>query len=343
MKKNLTRLASAFALPAAIVVGVAASAARPIIESIQSVVSSGSVLVANQRSASATLIDLSSGQSRDIPVGDGPHEAAISPNGRVGVVTIYGIQGAPGNELAVIDIPSAQVTRKISLGAHTRPHGVVFMPGSNERVVVTSEASQNVVLVDVAKGAVEDAIGTLAQTSHMVGVTGNGERAFTANILSGSVSELDLKGKRLVRAIPVGPRAEGIAVTPDGKSVWAGSNTDGTVSIVDVAEGKVAQTLTGFQLPYRIAISANGQLAIICDPQGDKVHVADVAQRKVLWSLDALGQPRGVSISPDASTAFITLNGDKSVAVVDLATRKVVKKYPVGESPDGVAYGPAFR
>jgi len=334
--------ARSFILPLVLVVGVAISAARPIAKSIQSLVNTGSVLVANQRSASATLIDLNSGTSRDIPVGDGPHEAAISPNGRVGVVTIYGAQ-TPGNELAVIDIPNGQVARKISLGAYTRPHGVVFVPGSNERVVVTSEASQNVVLVDVAKGRVEEAIGTLAQVSHMVGVTGNGERAFTANIMSGSVSELDLRAKRLVRAIPVGPRAEGIAVAPDGKTVWAGSNTEGTVSVVDVAEGKVVSTLRGFQLPYRIAISQNGALAIICDPQGDKVHVADVAQRKVLWSLDALGQPRGVSISPDASTAFITLNGDKSVAVVDLATRKVVKKFPVGESPDGVAYGPAVR
>ncbi|HJU76281.1 MAG TPA: hypothetical protein VJ717_21250 [Gemmatimonadaceae bacterium] len=338
---TIRRLTHSFALPLALGAGVAATAARPVIDTLQSV-SSGSVLVANQRSASATLIDLASGNSRTIPIGQGPHEVAISPNGRVGVVTIYGTQ-VPGNELAVIDIPSGQVTRTISLGAYTRPHGVVFVPGNNDRVVVTSEASQNLVLVDVNRGVVEEAMNTLAQVSHMVGVTANGERAWTANIMSGSVSEFDLRARRLLRAVPVGERSEGIAVAPDGATVWAGSNTQGTVSVVDVASGKVTSTLQGFQLPYRIAISANGALAIICDPQGDKVHVADVAQRKVLWSLDALGAPRGVSISPDASTAFITLNGDRSVAVVDLATRKVVKKFPVGESPDGVAYGPAPR
>ncbi|MGH7712113.1 MAG: YncE family protein [Gemmatimonadaceae bacterium] len=342
MKNSIARGARSGALPIVIIAAVAASAARPIAKTIQSVVSTGTLLVANQRSASATLIDLSSGVARSIPVGEGPHEAAISPNGRVGVVTIYGAQ-TPGNELAVIDIPSGAVTRTISLGAYTRPHGVVFVPGSNERVVVTSEASQNIVLVDVSRGIVEEAIGTLAQVSHMVGVTANGQRAFTANIVSGSVSEFDLRERRLIRAIPVGPRSEGIGVAPDGSTVWAGSNTEGTVSVIDVAAGKVVSTLQGFQLPYRIAISANGALAIICDPQGDKIHVADVAQRKVLWSLDALGSPRGVSISPDASTAFITLNGDRSVAVVDLAARKLIKKFPVGDSPDGVAYGPAPR
>lgn len=329
-------------LPLVLIAGVATSAMRPVINSIQSVVNSGTVLVANQRSASATLIDLASGSSKTIEVGEGPHEAAISPNGRVGVVTVYGTQ-TPGNQLAVIDIASGTVTRTISLGEYTRPHGVVFLPGRNDRVAVTSEASQNLVLVDVARGVVEEAIGTLAQASHMVGVTSNGERAYTANIVSGSVSEIDLRARRLMRAIPVGPRSEGIGVAPDGSTVWAGSNTEGTVSVIDVAAGRVVSTLTGFQLPYRIAISANGKLAIICDPQGDRIHVADVAERKVLWTLDSLGAPRGVSISPDATTAFITLNGDRSVAVVDLAKRQVVKKFPVGESPDGVAYGPAVR
>lgn len=329
-------------LPLVLIAGVATTAMRPVINSIQSVVNSGTVLVANQRSASATLIDLASGSSKTIQVGEGPHEAAISPNGRVGVVTVYGTQ-TPGNQLAVIDIASGTVTRTISLGEYTRPHGVVFLPGSNDRVAVTSEASQNLVLVDVGRGVVEEAIGTLAQTSHMVGVTSNGERAYTANIVSGSVSEIDLRARRLIRAIPVRPRSEGIAVAPDGSTVWAGSNTEGTVSVIDVAAGRVVSTLTGFQLPYRIAISGNGKLAIICDPQGDRIHVADVLERKVLWTLDSLGAPRGVSISPDASTAFITLNGDRSVAVVDLARRQVVKKFPVGESPDGVAYGPAVR
>ena len=64
----------------------------------------GFVLVANQQSASASLIDLKDDSARVIPVGNGPHEAVIAPSGRTGVVTIYGLGGAPGNELAVIDI-----------------------------------------------------------------------------------------------------------------------------------------------------------------------------------------------------------------------------------------------
>ena len=123
---------------------------------------SGNLLVANQEDATASLIDLRTDATKVIPVGIGPHEAQISPSGRTGVVTIYGQQPA-GNQLAVIDIATGTVTRTISLGQYTRPHGVLFFLGDESRVVVTSEATQNVVLVNIATGTVEGAIPTGAQ------------------------------------------------------------------------------------------------------------------------------------------------------------------------------------
>lgn len=304
---------------------------------------SGFVLVANQQSANASLIDLRTDSATLIPVGQGPHEAVISPSGRTGIVTVYGVAGQPGNQLAVIDIRTGAVTKTISLGEYTRPHGALFMPGDETHAVVTSETTQRLVMVNLAEGRVEHAIETGAQTSHMAAITADGKRAFTANILSGSVSEIDLVAHKLVRTIPVGPRSEGIAVTPDGSEVWAGSNTEGTVSIVDTKTGTVAAKLTGFTLPYRLAISSDGRTAIICDPQGDRIHVADVRLHKVLWTLDGLGSPRGVNISPDGKTAFVTLAADQTMGVVDLEARKLTRKVKVGASPDGVWYGLAPR
>jgi YVTN family beta-propeller protein len=300
----------------------------------------GFVLVANQQSASASLIDLASDTARVISVGDGPHEAVIAPSGRSAIVTVYGIAGAPGNQLAVVDPAKGAVAKTISLGEYTRPHGAMFLPGYENRVVVTSEATQNLLVVNLAAGKVEHAIPTTAAGSHMVALTADGKRAFTSNVGGGSVSEFDLSTHSLVRVIQVAPRVEGIAVTPDGSAVWAGSNTDGTVSIIDTKTGRVAQTLTGFKLPYRLAMSQDGRTAIICDPEGDKLHIADVAQRKIAWTLDGIGSPRGVNIAPDGRTAFVTLAADETMGVVDLQTRKLTRRVKVEKSPDGVWYGP---
>jgi len=299
---------------------------------------SGHLLVANQEDASASLIDLRTDAMKLIHVGTGPHEAQISPSGRVGVVTIYGQQPA-GNELAVIDIASGTVTRTISLGQYTRPHGVVFMPGDESRVVVTSEATQNVVLVNIAEGTVLGVIPTGAKGSHMAAITADGKRVWTSNVGSGGVSEMDLVGKSLVRAIPVALQVEGITVTPDGKLVFAGSNKEGTVSVIDTRTGAITDTLRGFTFPYRLAASADGSIVIVCDPEGHAIHVIDVATRKVSWKLDELGSPRGVSIAPDGKTAFVTLADGPSVGIVDLVTRKLMRTITVGASPDGVGYG----
>ena len=300
---------------------------------------SGFVLVANQQSASASLIDLSTDTAKTIPVGTGPHEAVISPSGRVGLVTLYGTQ-PPGNQLAVIDLPAGTVRKTISLGEFTRPHGANFLPGDESRVVVTSETTQNIVLVNLSTGTVEGSISSGAAGSHMLGVTADGKRAFTANVGSGSVSEFDLVAGKLVRTIATAPQSEGIAVAPDGSTVWAGSNANGTVSVVDTKTGTVAETIPGLMMPYRLAISNDGKTAVICDPKGDKLAIADVATRKIVWTLDGIGSPRGVNIAPDGRTAFVTLAADETMGVVDLVGRKLTRKIKVERSPDGVWYGP---
>jgi YVTN family beta-propeller protein len=299
----------------------------------------GHLLVANQEDASASLIDLRTDSMTLIPVGIGPHEAAISPSGRTGVVTIYG-QRPPGNQLAIIDITAGTVIRTISLGEYTRPHGVVFFPGDETRVVVTSESTGNVVIVNIESGTVEAAIPTVAQGSHMAAMTADGRRVFTSNVTSGSVSEIDLAGRKFVRAIPVAPKVEGIAVTPDGSLVFAGSNTDGTVSIIDTGTGTIVGTLKGFTLPYRLAASADGRTVLVCDPEGGAIAAIDVATRALAWKLEGLASPRGVSIAPDGHTAFVTLADDPSVGLVDMSTHTLLRTIPVGASPDGVGYGP---
>ena len=294
------------------------------------------VVVANQQSASASLLNGAGTAMQHIAVGNGPHEAAVSPDGRVAVVTIYGAQTA-GNQLAVIDLVRDSVVRTISLGTYTRPHGAVFLGNSSSRVAVTSESTGNVVLVDISAGTIEAAVPTQARASHMVAVTADGARAFTANIIDDNVSELDLVNRRFVRTYAVPARPEGIAVTPDGREVWVGSNTTGAVTIISTQSGDVVQTLTGITFPYRLTASPDGRVMAIVDGQGNRLVIADVATHRVIGGVD-LDQPRGVQFSPNGRTAFVTLGGG-SLAVIDVASLSVVRMIPVQASPDGVGVG----
>ena len=299
----------------------------------------GTVLVANQGSASATIVDVATRRGTMIDVGTGPHEAVISPSGRWGVVTIYGDR-TPGNRLAVIDLQARSLVRHIDLGEFRRPHGAVFVPGSDSIVAVTSEAAHRLLLVDIAEGRIVADIPTQGDVSHMVGLTADGTRAYTANIRSGSISEIDLGGRTFTRQLAVAPMTEGIAVRPVGSEVWVGSNEAGTVSVVDTESWKVVATIGGFGTPYRLAFSPDGETAVVCDPKSDKVHIVDVITRKLIGEVGGLGSPRGVIVAPDNRTAFVTVADSPAVVAIDLVEKRELMRVPVGASPDGVAYHP---
>jgi YVTN family beta-propeller protein len=308
----------------------------------QQPVTDGVVLVANQQSGSATIIDIATRATTTLDVGAGPHETVISPDGKWGIVTIYGVGGASGagNKVAVIDLPAKRVARTIDLGTYTRPHGASFVPGHPTQIVVTSETTGNVVLVDIVEGKVIAAIPTQHPGSHMLGVTSDGKRLFTASIPFGGISEIDLDQRTFVRDLQVSSNTEGVAVAPDGSSVWMGSNNQGSVSVVDTKSWSVAATITGPTMPYRIGFAPNGSTVVFCDPQANKIWIADVRARKITGSVDGLGSPRGVKIASDNRTAYVTLGADDAVASIDLVDRKVNWSVPVGKSPDGVWYGP---
>ena len=302
----------------------------------------GWLVVSNQQSADASILALPAGTERRVTVGVGPHEAAIAPDGRWGVVTIYGNRDSVGSRLALLDLATGALVRHVSTGRYVRPHAAVPLAGPGHRVLVTSEATRNVVIVDLDSGRVTDTIPTMAAGSHMVVVTADGKRAFTANIPGGSVSEIDLEARRYVRTIAVNqPATEGIAVTPDGREVWVGSNQSGIVSVVDTRKGEVVATIAGFKMPYRLGMSPDGRTAAVVDPETGSVSLVDVATRTISATVALDASPRGVIFTPDGRTVFVTVvkeGGAGEAVAVDVAGRRVIGRWAVGTAPDGIAY-----
>ena len=349
--------------PAVLVVAAAACTTRVRINTVDGPIGSaasaaasaltGTVIVANMGDNTATLLDIASKRVvATLPTGNGAHEVAVSHDGRWAVVSNYGVRGAPGNTLTVIDVPAATVARTIDLGDFKRPHGSAFLPGDSV-FVVTSEVSRAVVLVDFRKGSVIGSIPTNRPASHMLAMTADARRIYTSNVADGTVSELDVPGRTFVREFTVAPAVEGIAVTPSGDQVWVGSNQAKTVTIVDPAAGSTVATIAGFGMPYRLAVTPDSRTVVITDPPNAAVRIVDRATRRdravVKIPADGVGataefpgspSPEGVVLSRDGRTAFVALQGSSRVAVIDIATAAVVSYLPTGAGPDGIAYSP---
>ena len=344
-------------LPSAALLAVgAALPAGPAPLPAQRAAPTGTLVVSNMNDNTVTVLDAGTGRVHaTLPTGEGPHEVAISRDGRWAVVSNYGVRGKPGNSLTVIDVPGVRVARTLTLAGFQRPHGMAFLPGDT-LVAVTAEAAQAVLLVDVRDGRVTDTLPTRGRGSHMLALTARGDRVFTGNIPDGTISGIDVQGRDSTRLIPVARAPEGIAVTPDGRSAWVGSNRDSTVLVVDTRSGVATDTLRGFGMPYRIAISPDGRLAVISDPVRAEVRVASVADRRERFTIavpaDSLvptaevpgsPSPEGVAISRDGRWAFVTLQGRNRVITIDLERGAIVAYAPTGTWSDGIGFSPLTR
>ena len=298
---------------------------------------SGTLIVANKTPATATLIDVSSGRIlATLPTGRGPHEVAVSSSGRVAVVSNYGI--TPRRTLTVIDLKAPDATRTIDLGDYRSPHGMQFLAGDSV-ALVTSEASGNLVEVNVLTGEIRRVIPTRFRGTHMLDVVPDGSRAYTANILSGTVSEIDLRRGEFVRSFEVPAQPEAIAISPGGSEVWVGSNATGRISVIDAATGSVTTALEGFGFPYRIRFTPDAGIALIIDLRREEVRFIERASRReIARLLFPGGGPEGVAITPDGRYAFVSLSAQSRIAVIDVARREALGFFASGDTPDGIAY-----
>jgi YVTN family beta-propeller protein len=298
------------------------------------------IIVANQGDQTVHLVEAATGRTLAIlPTEAAPHEVAVTGDGRWAVATNYGDR-TPGHSLSVIDVSTQTMARTIDLSPHQRPHGVAFLPGDSV-LAVTSETSRAVLLVDFRSGRVTRVIPTEAQGTHILAIGPGARKIYTANVFSGTASELDVETGRVTRAFDVGPSSEGAAISPDGKRLWAASMGKDTTYGFDTATGARVATVSTPGHAYRVAVAHDGRV-LVPAPEQDLLRVIDAATlRETTVALP--GGPGGAIVSPDGRTAYVPLMGVSQVAVVDLATLRVVRNLPAGAQPDGIGVSTFFR
>lgn len=311
------------------------------------------LVVLNKAEASASIISLADGRTiATMPVGDGPHEVAISPDGRWAVAANYGGRTA-GNSLTVLDLRARRPVRTIDLASYARPHGIAWLP-DGQRVVVTSEQARALVIVDVPNGRVDRAIST-GQPGHLMTLSKDGHRAWTANIATGSMSLVDLDRGAVVKTVVTGKGPEGHDVSPNGRELWAADRTLNRITVLDAATLDSLASIPTGEFPNRVHFTPDGKWVLVSNIRSGTVDVIDAVTRqpvdRISFAFDstqanptmlgAMGrspQPEGILIAPDGKRAWIALSAMNRLAEVDLATRKVVRYLTTGREPDGMGY-----
>ncbi|QCO68084.1 YncE family protein [Luteimonas yindakuii] len=311
---------------------------------------SGELLVGNKSADTVWRISLDDGTRRaEIATGAAPHEIAVAPGGRTAVVTNYGHQ-APGNSLSVIDRDGAQ-TRTFDLGTHARPHGVRFSP-DGQRLLVTTEASGSLLMLDAATGVLERAFDIGDGVGHMVALSRDGTVAYVSKIRAGSVVRVDLTSGGVLER-PAGAGAEGIEVAPDG-NVWVTNRDADTVTVHDPESLAIRATLASSGFPIRVVFTPDGRHALVTNARAATLSVFDAASRQSVSTVPLaqpgreyrqtlLGRaalPIGVIADPQRPRVYVAISGGNEVAVVDTARWEVIGRWTTGDEPDALAILP---
>src|SRR5687768_4243279 len=149
------------------------------------------LLVLNKTDSTLAIVEPASGRTvASVPTGPGPHEVAVSNDGRLAFVTNYGA-GTPGNTLSVIDPLARKEVRRVELGDLRRPHGLTVTGG---KAVFTAESNRAIARYDPAPGQVEWRFATDQDGTHMVLASTDGRTLFTSNIGSNTIIIIEPAG-----------------------------------------------------------------------------------------------------------------------------------------------------
>ena len=302
------------------------------------------LLVANKGDHTLGLIDPQAGRQFATvdEAGVTGHEVIASPDGRTAYVPIYGdsgvgLPGSDGSNLVVVDLASRKVTGSIDFGRGVRPHCPMIGP-KDGLLYVTTELDKSVTIIDPKTLKTVGSIPTTQPESHMLAITRDGRRGYTANVGPGTVSVLDMGGRKTIAVIPVAPKIQRIALSVDDRLVFTSDQTKPQLAVIDTATGKVK---TWVQMPaqgYGTAPTPDGRWLVVALRTGNQVAVVDLKSMKVAHTVDVPAVPQEVLIPPDGKIAYVSCDASRKIAAIRISDWKVEKVIDAGPGADGLAW-----
>jgi DNA-binding beta-propeller fold protein YncE len=304
------------------------------------------LMVVNQGDSDVSIVDAAA--EREIAAvaektpGVHGHEVAVAGDGRTAFVPIYGSSGVgkpgiDGHEMLVIDIPSHAIVGHIEFGHGVRPHFPFFDPVSG-MLYVTTELDKSVTIVDPKTKKIVGTIPTGQEESHMLAVSHDGKRGYTANVGPGTVSVLDMIGRKTITVIPVSGQVQRIAVSADDKLVFTSDQTKPQLAVIDAGSNRVKTWVALPGLGYGTAATPDGKWLLVAVPSANQVAVVDLGKMEVSRKIAVAESPQEIVIPPDGKVAYVSCAAAGKVSVIDLEKWDVQKTIVAGKFADGLAW-----
>ena len=304
----------------------------------------GRLLVAQKGDRSLAIVDPASGKVVvSVPEGGVTgHEVIASPDGRMAYVPIYGDSGVgrpgtDGDNMVAIDLATDKVVGNLAFGHGVRPHCPMFGP-KDGMLYVTTELDKTVTVIDPKSLKIDGTIPTGQSESHMLAISHDGRRGYTANVGPGTVSVLDMQARKLLKVIPISRNTQRIAISNDDRWVFTADQTSPRMAVIDTKTNEVAQWVPMEGVGYGSAPTPDGRWLLMALPDQNKVAVIDLQAMKVVRNVEVGTYPQAVVVRPDGKAAYVSCMHADQVTEIDLGTWKTTRTIATGKMTDGLAW-----
>ncbi len=276
------------------------------------------MLVVNKTSHSVTLLNRLTGKEIcHASVGVNPHEAAFSNDGSHFYVPVYGTGGVgqPGTDehaLHIFTTSDCKQTGVMDTGNFRRLHGIKV--GKSGLLYVTAENAKSVIVIDPEKRKIIASIPTGSQYSHMLVIMPDERKAYTSNVMSRTISVLDLRNHKLLKQIPTEVPNQRMALSPDARWFVTTLGEKKSVAFYRTSDDALDFEVPLEGSPYVTCFSPDGKYLYVSGydaPMKAAAWKIDIADKKVVAALGGLGQHAG-TIAVDPEGKYVYASDEKS-------------------------------
>lgn len=253
---------------------------------------------------------------------------ALAPLGLSAAPNVY-VPAGEANRVLIIDGAIDQVVGEIDGVLNT--HGLAANP-TGDRLIAGSlkvrAASEQPIK---PAGMAED-----EHQAHHAASGDSGSGAVQGADLVGTVYQIDVPGKRIVRQIDVPNSVHHNLITVDGRYGISTHPTMGVISVVDLSTGELALQLATGVVPNYVVSNREGNRLWVSNTGNNTVSEIDTQRWIVRRNLVVDQSPEHMVLSPDESSLYVVANGAGQVVELDLISGEIVRRHPVGSDPHGI-------
>lgn len=263
-----------------------------------------------------------------IPVGDAPINPTITPKGK----HVY-VANSDGGTISVIDVKTNTVVDTIPAGGD-HPSGLAFTPDGKQLVVsLLGEATSDpgfLRVLTLATGEMSPLIPVGAQPER-IAMTPDGDRVYVSNLVSDTVSVVDLEAQVVIAQIPMGNLPFNLLISPDGDKVYVGVVFSNYVAVIDTETNTIVDTIPT-PTPNGMSFSKHHDSIFVTNVFAGLISEISLAQGAVIKSVPAGMAPGFIRVTLNGKRAYFTRPYGTDVAVIDTATLAQVDSVETGGS-----------